>query len=215
MPFTHGQFLDLFGTYNSQLAPVVAGLWIVSLVAVARYFRGELTRASAAGLLAAHWAWSGAVFHAAYFTRINHAAWLFAALFLAEAGAFLWLARRRDTAFVTPERDARTIFAAVFLIAALVYPALILMTGHAVPRAPLFAVPCPTTLLTAGLLLALGPLAPRWLFVIPVSWAAIGGFAALALGVLPDYLLLAAGAVLVVFMLLPTLKRQVLAQAGR
>jgi hypothetical protein len=215
VPFTHSQFLDLFGSYNAQFAPVVAALWLVSVLAVLRYFRGELATRPAAGLLAVHWAWSGVVYHAAFFTRINPAAWLFAALFVIQAGAFAWLARAGRLPDSVPRgRGVRRLLADAFLLAAVAYPLLVLMTDLALPRAPLFAVPCPTTLFTTGLLLALGPLAPRWLAAIPVAWAAVGGSAALALGVLPDYLLIAAGASLVALALLPSRRRQAAPEAA-
>jgi hypothetical protein len=57
-------------------------------------------------------------------------------------------------------------------------------------------VPCPTTLVTAGFLLAAVPAVPRRLAVIPVLWSIIGGSAALLLGVVPDLMLFVAGAAL-------------------
>ena len=39
-------------------------------------------------LLVGHWAWSALAYHVAFFTRINPAAWLFAALFIAQAVLF-------------------------------------------------------------------------------------------------------------------------------
>ena len=217
MPFTRDQFFDLFIVYNAQLAPVIAGLWLVSLVAVLQHFSGQLRPRAAAGLLAVQWAWSGAVYHAVYFTRINPAAWLFAGMFLVQSVALLWYASaNRQAAPVAREHGVvRAIAADVFLVASLAYPALVLLTGHSASRAPLFAVPCPTTLLTAGLLLALGPRAPRWLAVIPIIWAGIGGSAAVLFGVMPDLLLVAAGIALVVWVMLPSHTRPALAHAGR
>lgn len=53
--------------------------------------------------------------------------------------------------------------------------------------------PCPTTLLTIGLLVTIRGGVPVSLGIIPVVWAAIGGSAALLLNVATDYALLAAG----------------------
>ena len=39
-------------------------------------------------LLVGHWAWSALAYHVAFFTRINSAAWVFAALFLSQAVLF-------------------------------------------------------------------------------------------------------------------------------
>jgi Family of unknown function (DUF6064) len=48
-------------------------------------------------VLALHWAWSALAYHAAFFSMINPAAWLFAGLFLVEAGLLFWygVVRRR------------------------------------------------------------------------------------------------------------------------
>jgi hypothetical protein len=73
----------------------------------------------------------------------------------------------------------------------LAYPALVIWSGHQVPRAPLFAVPCPTTLFTAGVLLTAGRL-PIAILIVPTLWALLGGTAAIALGVKPDFMLFGA-----------------------
>jgi hypothetical protein len=78
-----------------------------------------------------------------------------------------------------------------------------LLSGHAWPRAPLAAVPCPATLFTIGLLLIAGPAAPRALAIAPLVWAVVGGSAAVTLGVLPDWMLLVAGAMLLGTLLAP------------
>jgi len=68
-----------------------------------------------------------------------------------------------------------------------------------VPRAPLFAVPCPTTLFTAALLLTAVRPAPVLVFVVPVMWATLAGTAAIALGVTPDLMLFVAAICLIVY----------------
>jgi len=76
---------------------------------------------------------------------------------------------------------------------ALAYPLLSFGIGHRYPEIPTFGVPCPTTILTIGVLLAVRGGPPLSLAVIPAVWAFIGGSAALLLGVWTDYMLLAAG----------------------
>jgi hypothetical protein len=152
-----------------------------------------------------HWACSGVAYHAVFFTRINPAAWLFAFLFLAQALAFSWfgIARRRlrfDWGGTT-----RHVLAGVFILCSLSYPALVLLSGHHLPRAPAFAVPCPTTLFTEGLLFAAVSPVPRWLFVVPVLWSLIGGSAALSLGMTPDLMLFVGGAGLLAYAVAPRL----------
>ena len=195
LPFTHAQFLDLFGAYNTELGVAVVALWLISAAALVQYFRGRLGGRAVVWLLAVHWAWSGVVYHAGYFTRINPAAWLFAALFVVEAILLVWYGR--TTLASSDVRLGRRWLADAFLVAAIVYPGLVVITGHHVPRAPLFAVPCPTVLFTAGLLLAMGPLLPRSLVVVPVLWAVVGGSAAITFHVVPDFLLFGAGLALI------------------
>ena len=77
---------------------------------------------------------------------------------------------------------------------ALAYPAVSLASQHAYPALPLFNVPCPTAILTLGVLLAARE-RRWWLSTVPIIWSAIGGSAALLFGMTVDYPLLAAGLV--------------------
>lgn len=70
----------------------------------------------------------------------------------------------------------------------LAYPAINAVEHHNLSRIPLFGVPCPTTILTAGLLILATP--HSWRFaIIPVIWSVIGGSAAPLLGIHADYAL--------------------------
>ena len=197
LPFTEVQFLDNFAAFNTTLWPVLVALWIATLVLGVQLVLGRPRSAALGLLLAGQWMWAGAAYHAMFFTRINPAAWLFAAGFVAQALALLWysVAARRLT--FTGRPSIRHAGAAIFITYALVYPAVVQLTGHQAPRAPMFGVPCPTVLLTAGLLLAAEPPVSRWLLVIPVGWSVIGGSAALLLRMPADWMLFAAGAALV------------------
>jgi hypothetical protein len=147
------------------------------------------------------------VYHALFFTDINPAAWLFAGVFLLEAYAFVWFGMVRRTLVFQWGRTARHAVAGVLFAYSLAYPFLVLVSGHDVPRAPLFAVPCPTTLFTAALLLTAVRPAPVLVFVIPVIWATLAGNAAIALGVMPDLMLFIAAVCLVVYVALPFIVR--------
>ena len=195
LPFSEAQFLDNFAAFNTALWPVLVVLWVASLVLTVQLLGGRPRSAAIGILLIAHWLWAAGAYHAVFFSRINPAAWLFAALFAAQAIALLWYATRGGLTFVW-RRSWRHAGAAVFIAYALAYPALVQLTGHQSPRAPLFGVPCPTALLTAGLLLATEPPAPRWILVIPVAWSLLAGTAALLLGVTPDLMLFAAAVAL-------------------
>ena len=199
IPFTQQQFLDVFGAYNSTAWPVVIALWLATLALGVRLVRGQARSVTLSALAAVHWAWSGLVYHALFFTDINPAAWLFAGAFLLEAFAFVWFGMVRRSLVFEWGRTARHAIAGVLFAYSLAYPFLVLASGHDVPRAPLFAVPCPTTLFTAALLLTAVRPAPVLIFVIPVIWATLAGTAAITLGVTPDLMLIVAAVCLVVY----------------
>jgi hypothetical protein len=207
VPFTQQQFLDVFGGYNSTAWPVVIALWLVTFAVGVRLLRGQARSVTLSALAAVHWAWSGLVYHAFFFTEINPAAWLFAGAFLLEACAFVWFGMVRRTLVFEWGRTARHAVAGGLFAYSLAYPFLVLAAGHEIPRAPLFAVPCPTTLFTAGLLLTTVRPAPVLVFVIPVIWATLAGTAAIALGVTPDLMLFVAAVCLVVYVALPFVSR--------
>ncbi len=198
MPFSEAQFLDLFGAFNTAFWPVLVALWVASLAVAIQLVRGRVRSDVIWAVAALHWGWSGLAYHALFFTRINPAAWAFAAFFVAQAVGFLWWGTARGRGAFARTRTPRHFAAAAFVGYALLYPLWVLLAGHDLPRAPTFGVPCPTTLFTAGLLLAATPRVPWWLLVVPIVWAVIGGSAAWLLGMTPDLMLfVAAGALLV------------------
>jgi hypothetical protein len=205
LPFTHDEFLDLFGEYNRALWPVVALLWLATLAALVRLHRGRphASRVLAA-LLAFHWAWAGAVYHLAFFRRINPAALLFGLAFLLESALLFWRGVIRSSAVFVPSSSIWSRFGSALVLYALVYPALGMLFGLHYPRLPTFGVPCPTAILTAGLLLLVPKREARLLGGIPVLWAGVGGSAAFVLRVRADLVLPLGGVLLLVYMCTPT-----------
>jgi hypothetical protein len=196
LPFTEAEFFDLLAAYNRALWPVAAGLWLLTLVAVIRLFRnGNRVNRAVTSLLAVHWTWSAVAYHAAFFTRINPAAWLFAGLFGAQAALFVWSGIVHDRLRFMLGQSARHRIAILLVGYGLAYPCINLLSGE-YPQVPTFGVPCPTTILTAGLLLAAESVS--WtLIVVPVLWSFIGGSAAVLFGVTADLALPAAGMLLI------------------
>jgi hypothetical protein len=201
LPFSRSQFFDLFGRYNQAWWPVEILLWVVAVALIASIVRGRGRPAWTGSALGLLWAWSAVVYHGIYFTAINPAAWLFAALFLGQAALYWWLGLVGARLETTWESTPRHWLAAVFFAGGLLYPVFSMISGHPWPRLPLFAVPCPTVLLTVGVLLAVTPPVPLTALVGPVIWSFVGGSAAIALGVAPDFTLLAGGVVLIVLAL--------------
>lgn len=200
LPFTETQFLDVLGAFNSAVPLVIAGLWVATLAIIVTSMRRSADQLVGA-LLAVHWMWSGVAYHWLYFTRINPAAWAFGALFVIEGAAFAWFGvSRRRLAFRWGSSPFQ-VLGALLVICALAYPGLVAACGFAWPRMPAFGVPCPTTLLTVGLLSLTSSTAGRWLAVIPAVWGIVGGAAAFLLGVLPDYGLIVAASIAAAFIL--------------
>jgi hypothetical protein len=196
LPFTAEQFFDLFAAYNASLWPALVALWLVSAVVcgLMLFARRPPDRAISA-LLTAHWLWSGLVYHGVFFTRINPAAWVFAALFLFQAVLVFRAGVIQRRLSFARWRGASSLMAWVFLAYALAYPAINALEHPGVWRIPTFGVPCPTTIFTVGLLLLAAPRSRR-LSIVPMIWSVIGGSAAFLLGVRADYVLPIAGLVL-------------------
>ena len=201
MPFTANEFLDVFAEYNQAVWPFVGVLWLLTgLVAARLVLRRSIPAPLLGVLLAGHWVWSGLMYHALFFTAINPAAWLFAAFFVAQ-GILLLALRSSLRQVVNGPAPARRIVSSLLLIYSLIYPVVVWADGFAYPRMPTFGVPCPTVILTIGVLLATSR--PSVLLsVIPVGWSVIAGTAAWLFGVHADFVLPAAGGVLVVDLIL-------------
>jgi hypothetical protein len=200
LPFSEAQFLDVFAAYNAALWPFVVVLWLAT-AAILVLLLARHPRASrlVAGLLALHWAWAAVAYHLVYFTRINPAAWLFGSLFLLQSGLLLWTGVARPKLTFGVERTWQHALGGVLVAYSLFYPLLVAATGHDYPRMPTFGVPCPTTLLTAGLLLIVTPPLPRWITIMPILWCVIGGSASFVLGMRTDLMLAAAGLLLLLY----------------
>ncbi len=213
LPFTREQFFDLFAAYNEALWPAAAALWIASAAICAlRLSTARPGDRWISALLAGHWAWSALAYHAAYFTRINPAAWLFAALFLGQAVLFFRVGVVQRRLSFAPWGNAWAPPAWGLIAYSLAYPAINAIDHLSLLRIPTFGVPCPTTIFTAGVLMLATPRSWR-LSTVPVIWSAIGGSAALLLGVHADVALPMAGMALAIFSVRRTTLEQL--RAGR
>jgi hypothetical protein len=201
LPFTQVEFLNLFARFNVTFWPVLVILWVASAAAAVSLARGRASGRAVVLLLAVHWLWSGLAFHAWFFTRINPRADLFASMFVVQGLLFVWASGQKRL-HVDWEASLRQLTGLAFLGLALAYPLLVLLSGHRLPAAPAFGVPCPTALFTVGVLLCSTTVVPRILLIVPLIWSVIGGSAAIVLGMTPDLLLLV-GAVTLIPLLFP------------
>jgi len=200
LPFAPDQFFAVFAAYNRSLWPFALILWFYALAGAVVLARSRDRGRFLAMMLVVQWAWAALVYHATFFSGINPAAWLFAGLFLTQSALFAWFGVVRERLRFSSTGSRRHIAAWMLIIYALVYPIVVQVEGHRFPEAPTFGVPCPTTLLTIGLLFAADPPWPRAVALIPVLWAFIAGSAAILLQVRADLMLWAAGVGLIAYL---------------
>lgn len=195
MPFTVDEFFAVFAAWNAAIWPLQPVTLLAGVVlAVAALRTGGVGGGPVYALLAAMWAINGIGYHGLYFSRINPLAPAFAAAFVAEAALLAAAAWRDRRARFAAGRGWRQLAGAALIAFALAaYPLWGHLAGHRYPAVPVFGVaPCPTTIFTIGMLL-LGQ--GRWVtaaLAIPALWSAVGGSAAVLLGVPQDYGLIAA-----------------------
>jgi len=193
LPFSRDAFLGVFAAYNASWWPVALALWLATLLTFVFRLRERNTAHWISGLLAVQWAWSGVAYHAALFSQINPAAWLFAGLFVIQAGLLIWYGLVQRRLNFSSGRSTSQLFGYGLIAYGLLYPVIALVGDHSYPRAPTFGVPCPTVIVTAGFLMLARDSIPPLLIIVPVLWAAIGGSAAFLLDVRADVALPVAG----------------------
>lgn len=195
VPFTVDGFLDVFAAYNEALWPFAAVLWLVTAGVFAAFVAGRPQAPNAARiLLAGHWLWSGVMYHAFFFTAINPAAWVFAALFVVQ-GALLAGWPPSPPAGAARPGSARRIISTALIAYGVAYPLVVWADGFVYPRMPTFGVPCPTVVLTIGFLVAVSTRS-FVLSLVPIAWSLLGLSAVRLFGIHADAVLPVAGAML-------------------
>jgi hypothetical protein len=197
MPFTVGQFFDVFETYNTTVWPVQVVAYVLGISAIFLAVHDVAVRSRiVSGILAVSWIWMGIVYQIIHFSRVNPIAELFGILFILQGlilvlvGSILPKLRFRFA--VKPIPIAGTVF---IIYAFAVYPLIGKAFGHTYPRSPVFGVaPCPSTIFTLGLLLWASRPVPWYVIVIPFLWSLVGVSAAVNLQMPEDYGLGVAGA---------------------
>lgn len=211
VPFSTEAFFEVFRSYNEAIwpAPLVAAL----LGSLAIYLTISAPRLDAVrrdsdrtprrrdrfvgGTLALFWIWMGLAYHAAFFSEINPAAYLFGGFFVLQGLLFTWTGVAAATLRFSFRSDLYGWSGAVLVLyATVVYPLVGYQFGHVYPSAPVFGVaPCPTTIFTFGILLWTRGRVPGWLLIVPAAWSVVGLSAALQLEVPEDFGLIVAGVI--------------------
>lgn len=201
LPFTIDQFFEVIQRYNETVWPLQAVLTSAALLAAAMlFFRRPWANTGIWAILSLLWSWTAVVYHFAFFTRINPAAYLFAAVFAAGAASFVWFGIVRRSVTFAPARNGRTLVGAGLIVYALaVYPLWSAQSGHPYPTLPTFGLPCPTTIFTIGLLCMARGKGHAITFIAPIVWSLVGVQAAFLFGVVPDLVLGVAGLFAIAF----------------
>ena len=196
LPFTSTQFFAVFSEYNIAVAPaqVVLLAVAVAIIAAGRWRPVAMWPGLALGVL---WIWMGVVYHVTFFAPINPAAYAFALAFVVQGMSLALLAAQGALRFAIPRDPLPRWTGAALLVYALVaYPLIGYAAGQRYPQLPTFGVPCPTVIFTFGMLAwTVTPVSP-FALVIPVLWAMIASTAAMQMGVVQDWALPLAAAVL-------------------
>ena len=200
LPFSTEQFFQVFGTFNLAIWPAQIFAYGVALLALVALLRsGPIADRVVAACLASMWLFTGIAYQWVYFARINPLAEIFAAAFVVEAGLLTYTAARGFPPSRAPDPVRGGIGAILVLYAAVAYP-LIGFIVHGYPQVALFGVtPCPVTIFTLGCFMLTSNPFPWWALVVPALWSMIGGSAAVLLNVPQDWVLLAAGPLVVTF----------------
>lgn len=201
-PFTIDQFLNVFKSYNQYVFPfqsLFIAIAIVIIILVVKSSGNKLISA----LLSFLWLWIGIVYHIAFFSVINPAAYFFGAIFIIQGILFFILGVvKGELVFHFSKRINSFIGFSFILYALLIYPILNYQLGHPYPYSPTFGLPCPTTIFTLGVLLFIKNRVSFYIFFIPLLWSLVGFSAAVNLKIYEDFGLLFAGLISTVLFLI-------------
>lgn len=197
IPFTVDQFLDVFEQYNVGVWPAQVFLYTIGIVAICLTVSRKKDFSRSVGfILSLFWIWMGIVYHLWFFSVINKAALVFAALFVLQGVIFFIVGVVKRQLKFRFSYNFYGIVGGVFLLyALLIYPVLGYWLSHRYPAAPTFGLPCPTTIFTFGMLLWSNRRVPLYVLVVPLAWTLLGFWAAISLGMIEDLGLLAAGVI--------------------
>lgn len=203
IPFTTEQFFQVITDYNITFFPiqiliVFLGIICLILIHTGKSYKDKLI-GSYIGML---WSWIGIMYHLAFFTSINKAAYIFGILFILQGLVVLYETFRGDKLKFQFKGHAVDYIAYILLIfAIIIYPILLYFLENSIYTTITLGLPCPSTILTFGFFMMTSRNFPKFLLIIPVIWTIIGTSAAFNFGVYPDYMMLIAAIVAVIYLL--------------
>ncbi len=190
LPYDAEALVSAVGSYHRH-HPLVAVLALAaSVLALALALRGTAEgRRVVPFLLAACWLWIGAVWHIATFAQLNFAAPAYGALFLLQGMILLWLGVRGRLGLARPRGWPGAAGCLLTLVAIIAMPIVDHLRGWPWSSIRFAGMdPCPTAVLTLGIILLAQPPRPTAMAV-PAVWTLIAAFTGWVLGIAPDMLL--------------------------
>jgi len=203
-PFTTEQFYQVFEQYNSTIYP--AQLFLIALgIAAIFLIQSEWPAKNKiiSWFIGILWIWMGLIYHIAFFTAINKAAYVFGLIFIFEG--ILIILNSGNNRITFSFKPTTKVYTGLFFIifGLIVYPVIgLFIHGTSVPVISL-GLPCPTTIFTFGFFMLAGSKLPKYLLIIPSLWAVVGLSAAINFGVYQDFMILIAA----VFLWVPAFSR--------
>ena len=163
------ELLQVFERFNLAVWPLQIIAYILGLVAlffIIRKTKNAIRIASA--ILSFYWLWTGIVFCLIYWAPSYSYAYGFGILCTIQGLLFLISTLKPDLSDYSQTKLDSTV-GFIFIIYAMAgYPALGYLMGHAYPKfLPFGLVPCPTTVFTFGLFLAINKKFPRYYLIVP------------------------------------------------
>jgi len=174
LPYDAEALISAVASYHRDHPLASALAAAIAVIALLLAIRGTApSRRAVPLLLAACWAWIGAVWHFGIFAQLNFAAPAYGILFFLQGVILAWLGLGGRLEFGPPTGWPGAVGIALALIALVILPLADLLQGWPWSAARLAgADPCPTAVLTLGVLLLARP--PRLsVLAIPALWTLV------------------------------------------
>ncbi|HAH24743.1 MAG TPA: hypothetical protein DCL77_13485 [Prolixibacteraceae bacterium] len=200
-PFSVEQFFHVFEQYNLEIFPgqiVIALLGILGLVLL--QVKAPIKDRYIGVFLGLLWIWTGLIYHIAFFSIINEAAYLFGDLFILQGILFLYNSFKGRLHFSIEPDIADYIGYFFILFGLVIYPLIGLISKGSITGIISLGLPCPSVIFTFGFLILTKDHLPKYLLIIPSVWALIGISAAVNFGVYQDLMILISAIFAIVFL---------------
>jgi hypothetical protein len=190
-PFSTEQFFQVFEQYNLVVFPAQLIIVLLGLVSLwLLHSNMPLKNLLIGSFLGALWIWTGLVYHIAFFSEINPAAFFFGGLFLVEGFLILFNVfkdRFRFAIKFQPKDFAGYFF---ILFGLVIYPLIDWISDGSFIKTISLGLPCPSVIFTFGFLILTIDHIPNYLLIIPTLWAIVGLSAVVNFGVYQDLMIL-------------------------